>query len=142
MLSRASRLTHAHKVGALLPRLLSSSAPSSSSSPPPPHVTVTEVSSSSTAIPSSPPSSSPQAPKVTHTSSTSSSLDPSSSSSHPLHLTPSCAARISAFAAKRDAPHRLRVSVDPGGCSGFEYVFEIEPSDLTDPEVREGEDEI
>jgi iron-sulfur cluster assembly accessory protein len=52
-----------------------------------------------------------------------------------VELTPSAAARVAAIAGKQGKPAILRLSVDGGGCAGFQYKF-----GLTD--AVEGDDTV
>jgi iron-sulfur cluster insertion protein len=52
--------------------------------------------------------------------------------SETLTLTPSAAQRIAKIAEKQARPPILRLSVEGGGCSGFQYKFDL--ADGPDPE--------
>jgi iron-sulfur cluster insertion protein len=52
-------------------------------------------------------------------------------------LAPSAAARIAAIAAKQNRPAVLRLAVEGGGCSGFQYKFEMGDEPEADDLVSE-----
>ena len=52
-----------------------------------------------------------------------------------VNLTPSAAARVAIIAAKQAKPAILRLSVEGGGCSGFQYKFGL-------ADVVEGDDAV
>ncbi|NWN13336.1 iron-sulfur cluster assembly accessory protein, partial [Escherichia coli] len=54
-----------------------------------------------------------------------------------IGLTPAAAARVAAIAAKQDKPAILRLSVEGGGCSGFQYKFGFADAVESDDEVAE-----
>ena len=54
-----------------------------------------------------------------------------------IQLTPSAAARVAAIAGKQGKPAILRLSVDGGGCSGFQYKFGFADTVETDDAVAE-----
>jgi iron-sulfur cluster assembly accessory protein len=54
-----------------------------------------------------------------------------------LTLSSSAAARIAAIAAKQGKPALLRLSVEGGGCSGFQYKFELAAAPDSDDLVSE-----
>ena len=54
-----------------------------------------------------------------------------------LTLSPSAAARVAAIAAKQTKPAILRLSVEGGGCSGFQYQFGLADAAETDDLVTE-----
>ena len=54
-----------------------------------------------------------------------------------LTLSPSAAARVSAIAAKQAKPAILRLSVEGGGCSGFQYQFGLADDIDSDDSVSE-----
>lgn len=55
----------------------------------------------------------------------------------PPILTAAAATRVAAIAQKQSAPAILRLSVEGGGCSGFQYRFALAPQPETDDLVSE-----
>lgn len=55
----------------------------------------------------------------------------------PVTLTPSAAARVAAIAARQGKPAILRLAVDGGGCSGFQYKFELADAVAADDAIAE-----
>jgi len=54
-----------------------------------------------------------------------------------LTLTPAAARRVSRIAEKQSRPAILRLSVEGGGCSGFQYRFDLAESPAGDDAVSE-----
>ena len=57
--------------------------------------------------------------------------------SPPVTLSPSAAARVALIAAKQGKPAMLRLSVEGGGCSGFQYQFGLADAAEPDDAVSE-----
>ncbi|MGI9375387.1 MAG: iron-sulfur cluster insertion protein ErpA [Tsuneonella suprasediminis] len=55
----------------------------------------------------------------------------------PLILTPSAAKRVAAIAQRQSKPAILRLSVEGGGCSGFQYKFDLSDDADADDSVSE-----
>ena len=54
-----------------------------------------------------------------------------------LSLSPSAAARVALIAARQGKPAILRLSVDGGGCSGFQYRFGLADAPESDDMIAE-----
>ncbi len=54
-----------------------------------------------------------------------------------ITLSPSAAARVGAIATKQGKPAILRLAVDGGGCSGFQYRFAMEEKPEADDAITE-----
>lgn len=54
-----------------------------------------------------------------------------------LTLSPSAAARVAAIASKQGKPAILRLAVEGGGCSGFQYKFGLADAPDADDSVTE-----
>ena len=55
----------------------------------------------------------------------------------PLILSPSAATRVALIAAKQGKPAVLRLAVEGGGCSGFQYKFDMADGPAPDDMVSE-----
>jgi iron-sulfur cluster assembly accessory protein len=58
-------------------------------------------------------------------------------SAEPLILTPSAAKRVAFIASKQARPAILRLAVEGGGCSGFQYKFELADGADADDSISE-----
>lgn len=64
-------------------------------------------------------------------------LSPSSAGGHGLSLADSAARRLARLGEAEGRPVMLRVAVDGGGCSGFQYRFElVEAADAEDLRIE------
>ena len=55
----------------------------------------------------------------------------------PLTLTPSAARRVAQIAERQGKPAILRLAVEGGGCSGFQYKFDLAETPEADDAVAE-----
>lgn len=56
---------------------------------------------------------------------------------HSLTLSPAAADRVGRIASKQGKPAILRLSVEGGGCSGFQYKFDLDEGPQPDDAVSE-----
>ncbi len=56
-----------------------------------------------------------------------------------IFLSRSAAARVAAIAARQARPAILRLSIDGGGCAGFQYRFELADAVAADDTVAEAD---
>lgn len=54
-----------------------------------------------------------------------------------IALSPSAAARVAAIAKRQEKPAILRLSIDGGGCAGFQYKFELAEAVADDDAVAQ-----
>jgi iron-sulfur cluster insertion protein len=54
-----------------------------------------------------------------------------------ITLAPNAAKRVAAIAAKQGKPAMLRLSVEGGGCSGFQYKFDLAEAPASDDTISE-----
>ena len=54
-----------------------------------------------------------------------------------LTLSPAAASRVASIAKKQGKPAILRLSVEGGGCSGFQYKFDLDEAAADDDDVSE-----
>ena len=64
-------------------------------------------------------------------------LRPMATLAPPIALTPAAAARVAAIASRQNKPAILRLAVDGGGCSGFQYRFDFADAVAADDSVAE-----
>jgi iron-sulfur cluster assembly accessory protein len=70
-----------------------------------------------------------------HSASDAASGEPSPVSSAPVSVTASALARVGVLLADEPAGTMLRVSVEGGGCSGFQYKYELTGEQMEDDTV-------
>lgn len=58
-------------------------------------------------------------------------------SAEPLILTPAAAKRVAFIASKQARPAILRLAVEGGGCSGFQYKFDLADAPESEDSVSE-----